>query len=44
MLVIGNGVLRREDQNPALELDYKEAFELEWRWFARTSDYPNNPR
>jgi carbamoyltransferase len=29
MLVIGNCVLRKEDQNPALKLDYKEAFELD---------------
>jgi len=29
MLVIGNCVLRKEDQNPALKLDYKEGFELD---------------
>jgi len=29
MLVIGNAVLRKEDQNPALKLDYKEAFDLD---------------
>ena len=29
MLVIGNCVLRKEDQNSALEVDYKEAFELD---------------
>jgi carbamoyltransferase len=29
MLVIGNCVLRKEDQNSALKVDYKEAFELD---------------
>jgi carbamoyltransferase len=29
MLVIGNCVLRKEDQNPALKRDYKDAFELD---------------
>ena len=28
-LVIGNCVLRKEEQNPALKLDYKHAFELD---------------
>jgi carbamoyltransferase len=28
-LVIGNCVLRKEQQNPALKLDYKHAFELD---------------
>ena len=29
MLVIGNCALRKEEQNPALKLDYKEAFDLD---------------
>jgi carbamoyltransferase len=29
VLAIGNCLLRKEDQNPALKLDYKEAFELD---------------
>jgi carbamoyltransferase len=29
VLVIGNCFLRKEDQNPALKLDYKDAFELD---------------
>jgi carbamoyltransferase len=29
MLVIGNCLLRKEEQNPALKLDYKNAFELD---------------
>jgi carbamoyltransferase len=29
LLVIGNCLLRKEEQNPALKLDYKEAFELD---------------
>ncbi len=29
MLVIGNCVLRKEEQDPALKLDYKDAFELD---------------
>ena len=29
VLVIGNCLLRKEEQNPALKLDYKEAFELD---------------
>jgi carbamoyltransferase len=29
MLVIGNTVLKKENQNPALKLDYSEAFELD---------------
>ena len=27
VLVIGNCVLRKEEQNPALKLDYQEAFD-----------------
>jgi len=27
MLVVGNAMMRKEDQNPALRLDYKNAFE-----------------
>jgi carbamoyltransferase len=29
MLVIGNCVLQKDKQNPALRLDYKHAFELD---------------
>jgi carbamoyltransferase len=29
MLVVGNCILRKEDQNPALRLDYKDRFELD---------------
>ena len=29
LLVIGNCILRKEAQNPALKLDYKNAFELD---------------
>ena len=29
LLVIGNCILRKEDQDPALKLDYAEAFELD---------------
>jgi carbamoyltransferase len=29
MLVVGNCILRKEDQNPALRLDYKDSFELD---------------
>jgi carbamoyltransferase len=29
LLVVGNCVLRKEDQDPALKLDYKDAFELD---------------
>jgi carbamoyltransferase len=29
MLVCGNAVLMKEDQDPALKLDYKNAFELD---------------
>ena len=29
MLVIGNCILRKEDQDPTLKLDYKDAFELD---------------
>ncbi|GIK98956.1 MAG: carbamoyltransferase [Alphaproteobacteria bacterium] len=29
MLVVGNAVLRKEDQDPALKLDYKDRFELD---------------
>jgi carbamoyltransferase len=29
VLAIGNCLLRKEDQNPNLEIDYKEAFELD---------------
>jgi carbamoyltransferase len=29
MLVVGNCILRKEAQNPALKLDYKNAFELD---------------
>jgi len=29
MLVVGNAVLRKEDQDPALRLDYKDRFELD---------------
>ena len=29
MLVVGNCVLRKEDQDPALKIDYKDAFELD---------------
>lgn len=29
MLVVGNCIMRKEDQDPALKLDYKEAFELD---------------
>ena len=29
MLVVGNCILRKEEQNPALKLDYKDAFELD---------------
>jgi carbamoyltransferase len=28
-LVIGNCVMQKEQQNPALKLDYKNAFELD---------------
>ena len=28
-LAVGNCVLRKEDQDPALKLDYKDAFELD---------------
>ena len=29
LLVVGNCVLRKEDQDPALKQDYKDAFELD---------------
>ncbi len=29
LLVIGNAVLRKEDQNPALKVEYKDKFELD---------------
>jgi carbamoyltransferase len=29
VLVVGNGFLRKEDQDPSLKLDYKDAFELD---------------
>ena len=29
LLVVGNCILHKEDQNPALKLDYKDAFELD---------------
>jgi carbamoyltransferase len=29
VLAIGNCLLRKEEQDPALKLDYKEAFELD---------------
>jgi carbamoyltransferase len=29
VLVVGNAFLRKEDQDPALKLDYKDAFELD---------------
>lgn len=29
VLVVGNCFLRKEDQDPALKLDYKDAFELD---------------
>ncbi|MBN9471555.1 MAG: carbamoyltransferase [Bosea sp.] len=29
LLVVGNCILRKEDQDPALKLDYKDAFELD---------------
>jgi carbamoyltransferase len=29
MLVVGNAVLKKEDQDPALKHDYKDAFELD---------------
>ena len=29
MLAVGNCLLRKEDQDPALKLDYKDAFELD---------------
>jgi carbamoyltransferase len=29
MLVCGNAVLMKQDQDPALKLDYKNAFELD---------------
>ena len=29
MLVVGNCILRKDEQNPALKLDYKNAFELD---------------
>ena len=29
VLVVGNCLLRKEDQDPALKLDYKHAFELD---------------
>jgi carbamoyltransferase len=29
LLAIGNCLLRKEDQNPALKQDYKAAFELD---------------
>jgi carbamoyltransferase len=29
VLVVGNCLLRKEDQDPALKLDYKNAFELD---------------
>ena len=46
-LVVGNCVLDKADQDPALKIDYKDAFELDWiarrlgqgRW-----PRPSNPR
>ena len=29
MLVVGNCILRNEEQDPALKLDYKDKFELD---------------
>jgi carbamoyltransferase len=29
VLVVGNSILRKEDQNPALKIDYKDKFELD---------------
>jgi carbamoyltransferase len=29
VLVVGNCILKKEDQDPALKLDYKDAFELD---------------
>jgi carbamoyltransferase len=29
MLVVGNCLLRKEDQNPALRMNYSDAFELD---------------
>jgi carbamoyltransferase len=29
VLVVGNCLLKKEDQDPALKLDYKNAFELD---------------
>ena len=29
MLVVGNSILRKEEQNPALKIDYKDEFELD---------------
>jgi carbamoyltransferase len=29
-LVVGNSIMRKEDQDPALKLDYKNAYELDW--------------
>ena len=29
VLVVGNCLLRKEEQDPALKLDYKDAFELD---------------
>ena len=29
MLVVGNCILRKDEQNPALKQDYKDAFELD---------------
>ena len=29
VLVVGNCILRKEDQDPSLKLDYKDAFELD---------------
>jgi carbamoyltransferase len=29
VLVVGNCLLRKEDQDPGLKLDYKDAFELD---------------
>jgi len=29
MLVVGNAVLRKEDQDPALKIDYRDRFEID---------------
>jgi hypothetical protein len=38
MLVVGNCILRKEDQNPALRLDYKDSFGAGSKDFKRAPD------